>query len=90
MTQRLSRRSRPWRLQASLAAVKALLLTLQLGAGLQRMRQVDPALAGPAVHMLLMLKKQGMVEYNEYGEDMLWAKRQQMENYRNQQGLAKR
>jgi len=33
------------------------------------------------------LKKKGMVEYNEYGEDMLYAKRQQLENYRNQQEL---
>lgn len=28
-----------------------------------------------------------MVEYNEYGEDMLQARRQQFENYRNQQEL---
>lgn len=33
------------------------------------------------------LKKKGMVSYNEYGEDMLQAKRQQLENYRNQQEL---
>ena len=30
------------------------------------------------------LKEQGMVEYNEYGEDMLAARRQQLENWANQ------
>ena len=33
------------------------------------------------------LKRKGMVEYNEYGEDMLQARRQQLENWRNQQEL---
>lgn len=33
------------------------------------------------------LKKKGMVEYNEFGEDILYARRQQFENYRNQQEL---
>jgi len=33
------------------------------------------------------LKKRGMVDYDEYGEDRLAARRQQLENYRNQQEL---
>jgi len=33
------------------------------------------------------LKKKGMVEYNEYGEDVKQQKRQQLENWRNQQEL---
>jgi hypothetical protein len=33
------------------------------------------------------LKEQGMVEYNEYGEDMLAARRQQLENWANQRAL---
>ncbi|KAH8052742.1 hypothetical protein JL722_9873 [Aureococcus anophagefferens] len=33
------------------------------------------------------LKKKGMVAYNEYGEDVMQQKRQQLENWRNQQEL---